>query len=694
MSVAFDAAGAPTTAPSPTGSLASGADVPPFSWAHTVGIGSNRVLWVALAVGCTHTGADFTRTVTYNGASMSQVALIQSASSSSALGWIALYRLDNPDSGTHNITVALHVNVALTIVSIGAASASYSNVGSVGAAVTNAYNGTATMPNQSVTLASGGVALTAITCSSAIAVTGTGATTRGSAVVAASSAADAIALADNATSGTFGATGQSSSDTWGAITVAMAPAAAPLALTDPGAKSGQAGTALTSFTLAASGGTAPYSYSATGLPAGVTCTSSGTVSGAPTTAGAYTATYTATDAASATSSAADAFTIAAAPTADPWAKWRGTAVPGMQAKNRLAKILTIGDSILEGQGATAKANRIVDQLLTRIRSRYSLSAGGAGYIPAWYAVHTVSTPWAAPATTTGTQSSLEQGARSITLAAGQYVEWAGLVGTDVDVLVRDATSGGDLLASVDGGAGTTLDCNSVSGVSKVHPLTLGAHGTHTLRLTATGGQVVVGGPVVYDGDKAAGVTMWDCTHTGYASGNFGTDQSNGWANFAPDLVIYDLFNNDFLLTSTAPATTAARFASFIGSIPGTPTVVLLIPYDVPSLQGTNGGGYTFQQYIDAMTAQAASLNAVVFNLRNYYPSVPTSYIASDGVHPSDAGHVEFAHALDQFLAGVTVTPTSTGSGAGGGTTSPPSSVNYDVTTIREATRRITIKESA
>jgi Zn-dependent metalloprotease len=66
-------------------------------------------------------------------------------------------------------------------------------------------------------------------------------------------------------------------------------------VTNPGNKSGTVGTAISSFTLSASGGTAPYTWSATGLPPGITIGSStGTVSGTPTTAGTYNVTATAT----------------------------------------------------------------------------------------------------------------------------------------------------------------------------------------------------------------------------------------------------------------------------------------------------------------------------------------------------------------------------------------------------------------
>ncbi len=83
-----------------------------------------------------------------------------------------------------------------------------------------------------------------------------------------------------------------------------------VSVTNPGNKSGTVGTAISSFTMSASGGTSPYTWTATGLPAGVTIGSStGTVSGTPTTAGTYSVTVTAKDAAAVTGSTTFTFTI-------------------------------------------------------------------------------------------------------------------------------------------------------------------------------------------------------------------------------------------------------------------------------------------------------------------------------------------------------------------------------------------------
>ncbi len=69
-------------------------------------------------------------------------------------------------------------------------------------------------------------------------------------------------------------------------------------VTNPGNQAGTVGTA-TSLSMGASGGSPPYTWSATGLPTGLTINAStGVISGTPTTVNTYTVTITATDTAS------------------------------------------------------------------------------------------------------------------------------------------------------------------------------------------------------------------------------------------------------------------------------------------------------------------------------------------------------------------------------------------------------------
>jgi hypothetical protein len=77
---------------------------------------------------------------------------------------------------------------------------------------------------------------------------------------------------------------------------------------NPGNQSGVTGTAA-SLQLSASGGSGGYTWTATGLPAGLSISSSGLVSGTPTTAGTYSVTATAKDSSGATGSTTFTWTI-------------------------------------------------------------------------------------------------------------------------------------------------------------------------------------------------------------------------------------------------------------------------------------------------------------------------------------------------------------------------------------------------
>jgi subtilisin family serine protease len=81
-------------------------------------------------------------------------------------------------------------------------------------------------------------------------------------------------------------------------------------VTNPGAQSGVVGTAA-SLQLSASKGTAPYTWTATGLPAGVSVSGAGLVTGTPTTAGTSTVVATATDATGKTATATFGWTVVA-----------------------------------------------------------------------------------------------------------------------------------------------------------------------------------------------------------------------------------------------------------------------------------------------------------------------------------------------------------------------------------------------
>ncbi|MGI8664728.1 MAG: putative Ig domain-containing protein, partial [Jatrophihabitans sp.] len=81
-----------------------------------------------------------------------------------------------------------------------------------------------------------------------------------------------------------------------------------VSVNNPGSETGTVGTPV-SLQLSASGGTAPYTWTATGLPTSLSISSSGLISGTPSVAGTYSVTATAHDSASHTGSATFSWTI-------------------------------------------------------------------------------------------------------------------------------------------------------------------------------------------------------------------------------------------------------------------------------------------------------------------------------------------------------------------------------------------------
>jgi prepilin-type N-terminal cleavage/methylation domain-containing protein len=102
----------------------------------------------------------------------------------------------------------------------------------------------------------------------------------------------------------------------------------PPTVNDPGDQGGEVSVAA-SLQLHATGGVAPVTWSADGLPPGLTVTSTGLISGSPTAAGAYAVTATATDGAGLADSSAFTWTVNALPqlvSPGDQATKRGTAV--------------------------------------------------------------------------------------------------------------------------------------------------------------------------------------------------------------------------------------------------------------------------------------------------------------------------------------------------------------------------------
>jgi Zn-dependent metalloprotease len=116
----------------------------------------------------------------------------------------------------------------------------------------------------------------------------------------------------DATCGLFNATKKA----WDAVSVPAqsadptCSASGGVTVGNPGNKTGTVGTAITPFTITASGGTSPYHFSATGLPPGISINStSGQVSGTPSAGGTFNVTVNVTDSSNPVKSGSTQFTF-------------------------------------------------------------------------------------------------------------------------------------------------------------------------------------------------------------------------------------------------------------------------------------------------------------------------------------------------------------------------------------------------
>ncbi|WLH90418.1 putative Ig domain-containing protein [Pseudomonas sp. FP453] len=237
--------------------------------------------------------------------------------------------------------------------------------------------------------------------------------------------------------------------------------------------SGAQNTAYSTQTITASGAAAPYTFAITGgaLPAGLSLSSGGTLSGTPTASGNYNITVTATDANGVTGSRAYSFTISAAPT---------ISVNPTTLPNPTANVAYT--TSLSATGGTAPYSYTFTS--GTLPAGLSLSSGG-----------TLSgTPTQAGTynfTVTATDVNSASGSRtySVTVSAGAPNAGA------VSVTVAANSSANPITLNLSGGAATSVAVSSAashgtataSGTSITYTPTAGYSGADSFTYTATNG---------------------------------------------------------------------------------------------------------------------------------------------------------------------------------------------------------------
>lgn len=307
-------------------------------------------------------------------------------------------------------------------------------------------------------------------------------------------------------------------------------------------------------------------------------------------------------------------------------------------------IPVIGDSITEGQGATAVAARYISQANRASRQRYPTlangSAGGLGFIAMQSTGETTYT-WPVALATGSVASTKDVGPvrNAVSLAAtGTFTFTAPAGTTSVKVMYYNDNSGAQFSYKVGAGGATTVTASGTV-----------ADGSLTTGITLTSGQVLtiawvsgtiwLEGIVHYAGDESSGITWHGCGHYGWNTGNWIAAQSGGidWrkslAALSPAALAIDLGTND-PGTFSAPQSQAnilslISFLRGLGSLSALP-VLLIIP-----VAGTSN-----QAYATAWRQIPALASGVVTCDVNYRIPNATAWAAGyfDALHPNNGGH--------------------------------------------------------
>ncbi|WP_056119941.1 GDSL-type esterase/lipase family protein [Curtobacterium sp. Leaf183] len=345
-------------------------------------------------------------------------------------------------------------------------------------------------------------------------------------------------------------------------------------------------------------------------------------------------------------------------TDEPLAAWNTAVADRSDAP---ARWVALGDSITEGQGASTRSTRWMDLTLDQLRKEHPTSGarGGAGYLPAQFAVYEPDSTWADWATARSGSSQFDKtvpdlGYRSVAMQAGASRTYP-FTGTGLDIWWTRYEGSGDFTYSIDGGAPRTVSTTgkaSTGTVTKVDDL---RRGKHTVTVTAVA-PFSLQGFTIYDGDRDKGIQRYDSAQSGATISTFTRDQAGfltAMRRAAPDLVTITLGGNDAQHVTPAELGTQYRaFLEALAALPSKPSLLVIGEF-TPASSMTSNMSSPWSSYLAATKQAATKAGAVYVSMDDTLPKATYSgkgIYSTDGIHPNDKGQQRIAKLVLSTLA--------------------------------------------
>ncbi|MFK4484641.1 GDSL-type esterase/lipase family protein [Curtobacterium sp. AB7] len=332
-------------------------------------------------------------------------------------------------------------------------------------------------------------------------------------------------------------------------------------------------------------------------------------------------------------------------TAEPLATWNAAVADRTEAP---ANWVALGDSITEGQGASSRSTRWMDLTLDQLRAEHPTDGvtGGAGYLPAQFAVYAPDSTWGDWATARTGESQFDVttpdlGYRSVTMQAGASRSYD-FTGTGIDIWWARWPGSGDFTYSVDGAAPTTVATTGTASTGTITTVDGLSSGEHTVTITAVARFSLLGF-TIYDGDRDKGIRRYDSAHSGSTIATFTDDQEGfltAMRRAAPDLITITLGGND--AANLTPEELGAQYVAFLETLAALPTKpsLLVIGEFTPASSMTDAMSEPWSSYLAEIKRAAAEGGAAYVSMADSFPEADTSgsgIYSTDGIHPNDEG---------------------------------------------------------
>jgi lysophospholipase L1-like esterase len=262
-------------------------------------------------------------------------------------------------------------------------------------------------------------------------------------------------------------------------------------------------------------------------------------------------------------------------------------------------------------------------------------------------------------TSTGSISSSGVVNSRLTLSAGQTLTVTAHAIDYLDVIYDASSSSGSLVFKKNGGSAYATKTVSGTGLQSTFPTAaLGTIESDTLTITASGGTVVITGILKYKtavGGNSPKIFIGGWSGTAYQdyTSSASLTELAYYLNFFtsgsdPKTCLFMLGTNNIYSGTKAlsPAAMISQIQTVIAGLnarSSTVSYVLSVPPKASGVWPIIVGGYTYQNYVDAIVSFAQANNYGM--IRNDIGDLSNSTHYADGVHPDSLGHLVMAQTV-------------------------------------------------